>query len=373
MSNVLKVSQREAIRGLQERGWSQRRIARELGIHRKTVSHHAEQESKCTSISIPGSGEESDSKCSNISIPGTESEVEWQGADSRAGQVGRKSWCEPFETAIDSKMESGLSAQRIYQDLVEEKGFGGSYQSVCRFVRRLKQRQPKRVWRVECQLGEEMQVDFGLGALIEQSEGKTRRSWVFRAVLSYSRKGYSEAVMRQDTESFLRCLENALCHFGGVLGLTPRVRQSANTCHYGRITKAGNPQARWLLTQAAQQVAQHPGPLGVFFRRLKAKKNHNIAVVATARKLVVIAHLMLKNREPYRYAVPATTRDKLAALRVAATGVRRRKSGPLREPMQSQESVKFRGQSGHAAFASVLPRKAGYQRRKVSSRPRGRR
>ena len=47
-----------------------------------------------------------------------------------------------------------------------------------------------------------------------------------------------------------------------------------------RITKAGNPQARWLLYQAAQQVAQHPGPLGVFFRRLKAKKNHNIAVVA---------------------------------------------------------------------------------------------
>ena len=37
------------------------------------------------------------------------------------------------------------------------------------------------------------------------------------------------------------------------LGLTPRVHQSANTCHYGRITKAGNPQARWLLTQAAQK------------------------------------------------------------------------------------------------------------------------
>jgi transposase len=106
----------------------------------------------------------------------------------------------------------------------------------------------------------------------------------------------------------------------GYPGLTPRVRQSAKTCHYGRITKAGNPQARWFLTQAAQQVAQHPGPLGAFYRRLKAKKNHNIAVVATARKLVVIAHLMLKNRKPYRYAVPAITPDKLAGLRVAATG-----------------------------------------------------
>jgi len=121
------------------------------------------------------------------------------------------------------------------------------------------------------------------------------------------------------------------------LGLTPSVRQSANSCHYGRITKAGNPQARWLLTQAAQQVAQHPGPLGVFFRRLKTKKNHNVAVVATARKLVVIAHLMLKNKEPYRYALPEPTRSKLADLSVAATGERRKKSGPLREPMQRRE------------------------------------
>ena len=69
---------------------------------------------------------------------------------------------------------------------------------------------------MECQPGEEMQVDFCLGAPIEQEGGKRRRSWVLRAVLSYSRKGYSEAVMRQDSESFLRCLENALRHFGGV-------------------------------------------------------------------------------------------------------------------------------------------------------------
>jgi hypothetical protein len=42
---------------------------------------------------------------------------------------------------------------------------------------------------------------------------------VFRAVLSHSRKGYSEAVWRQDTETFLRVVENALRHFGGVPGL----------------------------------------------------------------------------------------------------------------------------------------------------------
>ena len=61
-----------------------------------------------------------------------------------------------------------------------------------------------------------MQVDFGLGAMIQEEGARARRSWVFRVVLSYSRKGYSEAVFRQDTESFLRCMENAVRHFGGV-------------------------------------------------------------------------------------------------------------------------------------------------------------
>ena len=50
---------------------------------------------------------------------------------------------------------------------------------------------------MECQPGEELQLDFGLGAPIRDGPGKKRRSWVLRSVLSYSRKGYSEAVTRQ--------------------------------------------------------------------------------------------------------------------------------------------------------------------------------
>ena len=37
---------------------------------------------------------------------------------------------------IETKLEEGLQAQRIYQNLVEEHGFCGSYWSVMRFVRR---------------------------------------------------------------------------------------------------------------------------------------------------------------------------------------------------------------------------------------------
>jgi hypothetical protein len=40
---------------------------------------------------------------------------------------------------------------------------------------------------------------------------------VFRIVLSHSRKAYSEAVYRQTTENFIRCLENAFWHFGGAV------------------------------------------------------------------------------------------------------------------------------------------------------------
>ena len=64
--------------------------------------------------------------------------------------------------------------------------------------------------------GRRGQIDFGTGAWIELPEGKRRRSHVFRIVLSHSRKGYSEAVYRQTTEDFIRCIENAFWHFGGV-------------------------------------------------------------------------------------------------------------------------------------------------------------
>jgi hypothetical protein len=58
------------------------------------------------------------------------------------------------------------------------------------------------------------------------------------------------------------------------------------------------------LTQSAQHVARHPGPLGAFFRRLAKRKNRQVAIIAVARKLVLVAYLMLKNNEPYRYARP---------------------------------------------------------------------
>jgi hypothetical protein len=66
-------------------------------------------------------------------------------------------------------------------------------------------------------------VDFGTGARIVGADGKSKtgrggrhRTHVLRVVLSHSRKGYSDAVDRQSSDNFLRCLENAFAHFGGV-------------------------------------------------------------------------------------------------------------------------------------------------------------
>lgn len=104
-------------------------------------------------------------------------------------------------------------------------------------------------------------------------------------------------------------------HAASYLGLTPSVRQSAAKRSHGRITKAGCPQTRAMLVQAVQAASDHPGPIGAFFRRLRRKKRYNVAVIATARKLVTVAYLMLKHDEPYRYAKPDVVKGKLSDCR----------------------------------------------------------
>lgn len=124
-------------------------------------------------------------------------------------------------------------------------------------------------------------------------------------------------------------------HAASYLGLVPSTKQSGDHCYHGPITKQGKGQTRWMLVQAAQHIGSHPGPIGAFFRRLQKKKNRNVAVVATARKLVTIAWHMLKNNEPYRYAVPLSTETKLSRLRVQATG-EKHTSGPTKGAPRSQ-------------------------------------
>jgi len=110
-------------------------------------------------------------------------------------------------------------------------------------------------------------------------------------------------------------------HLVGYLGLCPRVHQSGSTCYQGRITKAGPSSARWMAVQADNQfVHSSASPIRGWYQRLKARKGHNRAIIAVARKLVALMWHLLSKPEGYRYVEPARHRYKLNRLRNRATG-----------------------------------------------------
>ena len=225
--NRLKMDIRQAIISLTANGWSQRKIARELGINRETVAKYRQEAGEAPApkpaILPVGSAEGTPPKpailptgCVAAPTATEAANQESKPAIPPAGSVaGRKSQCEPYAEQISRGVEAGLSAQRIYQDLVSEHQFGGSYDAVKRFVRHLGLESPLPYRRMESPPGEQAQVDFGQGAWVIEA-GRRRRPHVLRVVLSCSRKGYTEAVWQQTTENFIRGLENAFRHFGGV-------------------------------------------------------------------------------------------------------------------------------------------------------------
>jgi hypothetical protein len=270
MANQLAMADVQAILKLHESRWSNRRIAQELGVDRETVAKYiraaacdskpakapigspgvseaqgnvgwplpavASGEEKGIAATMPGCSPEpvrSDSKPAKAPIGsdpipaeapiGSEPLCELGVASQASPGVGQagiaasappcgRSACEPYRQVILEKLEQGLSAQRIYQDLVGD-GFAHKYHSARRFVAKLQSTNPLPFRRMECAPGEEAQIDFGTGAWIDLPDGKRRRSHVFRIVLSHSRKGYSEAVHRQTTEDFIRAMENAFLAF----------------------------------------------------------------------------------------------------------------------------------------------------------------
>ncbi|HET8564535.1 MAG TPA: IS21 family transposase [Candidatus Binatia bacterium] len=215
MANRLKMANIHAIIGLLEQEWSHRRIARELGVDRETVARYDRLRRNRPTPAISTTGSEL-STSPNAAIPTAGSLLEdLVFVESSGRQPGRTSHCDPFKDLINQKLDEGLSAQRIWQDLVSDNGFTGSYSSVKRYVQRLGASTPLPFRRMECEPGQEAQVDFGSGAWVFE-DGKRRRPHILRITLSHSRKSYSEPIWRQTTENFIRSLENAFRAFGGV-------------------------------------------------------------------------------------------------------------------------------------------------------------
>jgi transposase len=158
---------------------------------------------------------------------------------------------EPYRKLVEQLVKENVEIAAIRCRL-EEQGYGGSYQAVYRFVRRIKPRQPKATVRVERKPGEEGQVDFGYaGQMFDPESGKLRRTWAFVMTLSWSRHQYVEFVFDQKVETWLRLHRNALAFFDGVpermvidnlkaaiikaVWDDPEVQQSYRDCavHYG--------------------------------------------------------------------------------------------------------------------------------------------
>lgn len=103
------------------------------------------------------------------------------------------------------------------------------------------------------------------------------------------------------------------------LGLDPRVRQSGEQpARSGRISKRGSASARWALVEAAWSVVCQPGPLRAYYQRIRARRGHGKAIVAAARKLVVLFWCMLTRDQDYAHQQPSLTAQKLRRLEITA-------------------------------------------------------
>lgn len=236
MANRLEMATVDSILRLPAQGRSQRQIAVDLQVDRKAVSRYVRLAKRDAPSAAAPSGVNGPDPVGALWPPPPVS----KGADAPTGSVadslppavaeflarpsgrGRRSDCEPYRELIVAKLDQGLSAQRIYQDLAQDHGCSASYWSVRRFVQRLGGGSELPMRRMEVGPGQEAQVDFGAGAPIVAADHpaggarQRRKTNVFRIVLSHSRKAYSEATFTQTAEDFIRCLENAFAHFGGV-------------------------------------------------------------------------------------------------------------------------------------------------------------
>lgn len=228
MANRLKMEHKQLIFALLSENWSIRKISKSTGIHRKTITRYRREWLQNEQISnFPENTDQN--TISNVcqpsqSVPLSKNQVPTEGVvhfqapaepDSGIMSAHSKSKASVFHDKISEKLGNGQQARSIYQDLVIEDGFDGSYDSVKRFVRKIKASHPKLYARIEMPPGEEAQVDFGQGAPTLK-DGKYRKPWLFIMTLSNSRKSYEECVWKQDVETFIRCHENAFRFFGGV-------------------------------------------------------------------------------------------------------------------------------------------------------------
>ena len=196
----MKAHLRITIATLLARGESQHEIARRTGVDRKTIRRYAQAANSPMATGAAATG---------MQIPPPRPPA--------AATREACSACEAHRAWIEAQVALGRNAVAIYQDLVEQYGFTHRYNSVKRFVRTLKRRDPERFDVLESAPGEEAQVDFGLGAPTLAATGKHRRPYLFVMTLKYSGKSFRKVVWKADQETWARLHEEAFRSFSGAV------------------------------------------------------------------------------------------------------------------------------------------------------------
>jgi len=241
VSNVLSEEKRQQVIALGRLGWPLRRIQEETGVRRETAGAYL----KAAGVPLrpPGGwGRRPPAKPANEvspdSSPAAESGPPFPAVlhpspkpANEAGEVSPDSGpaavpdrsptasaCEPYFDFIEMSLSKGRNAKAIYQDLVDDHGFTGRYQSVKRFVRQLRgQSGPRACAVIVTPPGEEAQVDYGTGPMVrDPHSGRYRRTRLFVLTLGYSRKAVRLLTFQSSTRIWAELHEQAFRRLGGV-------------------------------------------------------------------------------------------------------------------------------------------------------------
>ena len=229
MSNVLSEEKKQQVLALGRLGWTLRRIEQASGVRRETAGAYL----KAAAIAVrpPGGwGRRGPAKPANeLSADLSEAKPANEVTTDPGGQTPQKpglqppspppsaSACEPYRDTIELGVSRGRNAMAIWQDMVCQYGFSSGYQTVKRFVRRLRgSQQPQAVGIILTAAGEEAQVDYGTGPMVRDPQsGKYRRTRLFVMTLGYSRKSVRLLVLRSSSRVWAELHEKAFRRLGG--------------------------------------------------------------------------------------------------------------------------------------------------------------
>ena len=85
-------------------------------------------------------------------------------------------------------------------------------------------------------------------------------------------------------------------HLASYFGIVPRVSNSNETEHSGRIHKRGTKLGRTALVQSALIAAKYSPYLKRFYEQVKARRGAGKAIIALARKFLGVIYRTLKNK-----------------------------------------------------------------------------